>query len=145
MESIVVEHLRKTYRELYKGGANVSLQTKASIAITKSWQNKLVAIDADRYIGEYVVNSAVGSRSHKIDLYDADEKIAYELKVSANNPHHEFYKDIFKVAFANRDDQIVRKLVFCCPEIAYEKLGELAEYAITQAPRLGFEVSIVLI
>lgn len=35
--------------------------------------------------------------NEKIDVVDLKEKIAYELKVSGKNNHHEFYKDLVKI------------------------------------------------
>jgi hypothetical protein len=125
------------------GGQDVSSQTKGSIRITQTWQRRLIDADPKRYISEYPVSVEMGSRGHKIDLYDAVEKVAYELKVSPNNPHHEFYKDIFKIAYANRDEKVVEKMIFCCHPVAYLKLGALANYASTQATKLGFEVVII--
>ena len=58
--------------------------------------------------------------SEKIDIIDFDNQTTYELKVSGNNVHHEFYKDIFKV-LAYKNNYPVRKIKQ--PVFVLEKYG----------------------
>lgn len=60
----------------------------------------------------------------KIDLVDLQDAVAYELKVSKNNTHFEFYRDIFKVAVHNQRNTRwkIKKLVFISPKEGADKL-----------------------
>jgi hypothetical protein len=130
--------LRTVHREYWAVSSDVSGQTKRANAITKLWQNQLVAIDPNRYIAEYPVSG------YKIDLVDVIAQTAYELKVSPNNPHHEFYRDVFKVQLANHQKPCIKHFVFCCPQDAYTKLGVLGKF-VEEHTRLGFSVSFFIL
>jgi hypothetical protein len=59
----------------------------------------------------------------KIDIVDFHTMIAYEMRVSENNPQHELYKDIFKVLVYNEKNNIkIKKLVFITPQNGLKKL-----------------------
>lgn len=65
--------------------------------VTLTWQESVrtelgADIETEYFIGQ-------GFREC-IDLVDTRDGVAYELKVSPNNTHFEFYRDIFKVAVA---------------------------------------------
>ncbi len=46
-------------------------------------------------------NRCITTNFEKIDIIDTSENVAYELKVSGNNTHHEFYKELVKVLTYN--------------------------------------------
>ena len=47
-------------------------------------------------------------------MVDFRDLVAYELKVSGENPSHEFYKDLFKVLVFNQNHNVIKlqRLVF---------------------------------
>lgn len=132
----------QAHAQVWQSGSAVGEQTKKAISITKEWQRSLLEIDNQRYVAEFKVVAEKNKGSHKIDVVDLKRKIAYELKVSPNNPHFELYKDIFKIALANQAGAEINKLVFCCTHEAHKKLGYLAEFVKTQTIKLGFELEI---
>ena len=145
MRSEVLDKLVETHNELWGSGTDVSSQTSRSYNLTKVWQRKLTSLDSKRFIAEYIANKQAGNQSHKIDLVDTVDRVAYELKVSANNPHFEFYKDVFKVIYANTPNKVIDKLVFCCPSNAERKLGALALFVTTLSMQLNLEIEIFYI
>lgn len=137
----VLDCLVSTHAEAWSKGSDVSPQTKKSSKVTELWQSKVEAIDKRRFKKEFAVLEEF-PKKYRIDVVDLKRKIAYELKASKNNPQHEFYKDIFKVALANRDSKKFNKLFFCVEESAKSSLGLLGEFAETESKKLGFEVEI---
>lgn len=110
--------------------------------VTDVWQASVKACDPDRFAVEYVVAPHLRER---IDVVDLKKGIGYELKVSPNNAHFEFYKDIFKVIVA-RDTRLthMRKFVFLVPEKAASALmRNLAGAVVADAHKLGLEIEIV--
>jgi len=136
MNNVVLQCLTETHNELWENGKDVGLQTKSSSKITKVWQEKLLLIDATRFIPEYKVGG------YKIDLADTKEGIAYELKVSPKNPHHEFYRDVFKIVYANSLDRKFDRFVFCCPAVSVVKLGALAVFVKSLSKQLNLHIDI---
>jgi len=134
--NIVLQCLTETHNELWENGKDVGLQTKSSSKITKVWQEKLLLIDAIRFIPEYKVGG------YKIDLVDTEERIAYELKVSPKNPHHEFYRDVFKILYANSLDRKFDRFVFWCPAVSVVKLGALAVFVKSLSKQLNLNIDI---
>jgi hypothetical protein len=75
----------------------------------------------------------------RIDLVDLEHGVAYELKVSPNNDHFEFYRDIFKVLIA-RDNLLpqLREFCFLCPAVAARRYGRgLRKAVLDEGPRLN--------
>lgn len=80
----------------------------------------------------------------RIDLVDKHDLVAYELKVSPNNTHFEFYRDIFKVIIA-RDNALpgLDHFVFITPEIGAQTLQRGLGQAVIEHDatlRLNIEV-----
>jgi hypothetical protein len=88
-----------------------------------------------------------GSGKALIDLIEDRSRTAYELKVSSNNPRHEFYKDIFTVLAYNEENPggEINRLKFMTPRTGAEKLirDRLAQKTLLLATKLGLEVEIV--
>ena len=139
MSNIILSVLEETHNRLWGIGANVSSQTSRAQRLTREWQDNLVAIDPARYNAEFVAGN---NSRYKIDLIDLKDRTAYELKVSPNNAPFEFYKDVFKVLYANKSEKIIDKLIFCCPAVAKTKLGSLAVFVTTLSEQLDLEVEI---
>ena len=75
---------------------------------------------------------------------DTKRSIAYEMKVSPNNAHFEFYRDVFK-AIAARDHGLKRlaRLIFMTPAVAARKLrSNLAGQVVRDATQLGLTLEI---
>ena len=140
-KNIILTLLEEIHNKFWSKDNNESIQTSRAHKLTREWQNKLIEIDADRYKAEFICNSRV-KRSHKIDLVDLNERTAYELKVSPNNAHFEFYKDVFKIIYANNEVKIIDKLIFCCPAAAKAQLGVLAVFVTTLSAQLDLEIEI---
>ena len=94
----VVELAALKHRLYWKTGSDVSKQTKSAQFVCREWQVAVKDNFKERFSVEYSVG---GGFKEKIDLVDLQDAIAYELKVSKNNTHFEFYRDIFKVAIHN--------------------------------------------
>ena len=143
MDDIVLSHLVSVHNELWLSGKDESHQTKLAQLITKNWQERVVTVDLNRYKSEFLINTEKKFKSHKIDLVDMQEKTAYELKVSPNNPHHEFYRDIFKILYANSLNKIkFNKFIFCCPKVAINKLGDLGSFVASNKNNFNIKIEL---
>jgi len=140
-QAIVVALAKK---EAWQRGSDVSAQTKAAQRISLAWQNDVLTHFGKRFRNEYPV-APLGNE--RIDLVDETDGIAFELKVSPNNVHFEFYRDIFKVAVRNREPQSfkIKRLVFITPEEGAAKLrGSFVKSVSAIAEgQLGFDVEVV--
>ena len=135
---------QKKHGELWKRGSDVSTQTKSAIAVCRAWQEAVRAEFPDRFIEECVVGTGC---NEKIDLVDRREFIAYELKVSPNNTHFEFYRDVFKV-WVQRElgHEPLKKLVFITPKAGADRLRkQLGQEVIQLAAKHGLVVEIAAI
>lgn len=81
--------------------------------VTTTWQQSAVARFGPDIVPEFPIGDGLRER---IDLVDRAQRVAYELKVSPNNTHFEFYRDIFKVIIA-RDNALpgLDRFVFITP------------------------------
>ncbi len=138
----VLRCLVEAHNEQWSAGSNVSPQTIKSSTVTELWQSKLIEKYGTRYLKKEYPALPDKPRQYRIDVVDLKNKIAYELKVSPKNPHHEFYKDIFKVALANANGTEIVKLWFCVEESAKSQLGLLGEFAQIEVKKLGFDVEV---
>jgi hypothetical protein len=122
MEMLIVISARKAHGQAWKRGSHVGTQTKSAIAVCQSWQNAIRKEFGDRFVPEHLCG--MDGVNQKIDLVDTKERVAYELKVSPNNTHMEFYRDVFKVLVFNRRNpkNKLRKLIFITPEEGAAKL-----------------------
>lgn len=121
VQKIVVELASKKRHRFWKEGSDESKQTKLAQLINDQWQNAVKIKFPKRFSPEHRVGA---SFNEKIDLVDLEQNIAYELKVSKNNTHFEFYRDIFKVAVHNECNPKlkIKKLVFITPKEGARKL-----------------------
>jgi hypothetical protein len=88
--------------------------------VTVAWQRDVVRNLGPGLVPEFGVGEGLRER---IDLVDTRDLVAYELKVSPNNTHFEFYRDIFKVIIA-RDNALpgLGHFVFITPEEGVRRL-----------------------
>jgi hypothetical protein len=105
-------------------GSDVSVQTKKSQAVSKAWQVSV----KDRFSSRFEINHSLNDQgpAQKINLVDLIDRVAYEMKVSANNVHMEIYRDVFKALVYNERNPTnpLRTLVFIAPVDGVRKLGE---------------------
>ena len=110
----VVELAALKHRHSWEKSSNVSEQTKSAQWVCHSWQQAVADNFRDRFRAEYPVGDGF---NEKFDLVDLQDAVAYELKVTENDTHFEFYRDIFKVAVHNAHNPRwqIKKLVFIIP------------------------------
>jgi hypothetical protein len=120
-QDIIVELAAENHRAYWRASSDVSAQTKSAQFVCARWQEAVKDDFHDRFSVEYPVGDGF---KEKIDLVDLEESVAYEFKVSKNNTHFEFYRDIFKVAVHNsrNPSRKIKKLVFITPEAGADKL-----------------------
>lgn len=121
IQNDVVKLAALKHRQSWKKNSNVSEQTKSAQSVCRSWQQAVEDNFPKRVHCEFPVG---GGFNEKIDVVDLQDAIAYELKVSKNNTHFEFYRDIFKVAVHNAHNPRwqIKKLVFITPTEGANKL-----------------------
>ena len=95
--SEVVKLAAMMHGRFWQNTGNESDGDRLASLVTKHWQQAVLDNAPKQFIQEYPVANHLNER---IDLVDKENGIAYELKVSPNNTHFEFYKDIFKVVLA---------------------------------------------
>ena len=91
IQKYVVELAALKHRQSPKKSSNVSEQTKSAQSVCRSWQEAVADNFHDRFRAEYSVGDGF---NEKIDLVDLQDAVAYELKVSKNNTHSEFYHHV---------------------------------------------------
>lgn len=109
----VIQLARKAHATYWRTCDDVGAGDKLASAITSTWQSSVQLAFPGRFEAEHKIADYLGER---IDLVDMKTGIAYELKVSPNNDHHEFYRDIFKVLL-DREHNLPELKSFCfvCP------------------------------
>ena len=110
--------------------SGVSEATKRAIEITKEWQESCSTFARPEVT---VVQDRSVNYGGKIDLvFDGNcdgGAIAFELKSSSNNVHHEFYKDVLKVLVYNEShNEKIEKLVFLSPKKSTDLLRRSGLY-----------------
>src|SRR5437016_7957598 len=138
----VVAAAQQAHRAHWRMTGDESEGDERADAVTKAWQDAVCRKEPRTLVAEFRVAEHLRER---IDLVDTKRGIAYEMKVSPNNAHFEFYRDVFKAIVA-RDHglQKLSRLVFMTPAIAAQRLranlaGEVLRDAAT---RLGLRLEI---
>ena len=137
----VVAAAQKAHRAHWRMTGDESEGDKRADAVTRAWQVAVCRRDPRTFVAEFRVAKHLRER---IDLVDIRRGIAYEMKVSPNNAHFEFYRDVFKAIVA-RDHGFKRlgRLVFMAPAVAAQKLrANLAGQVVMDAARLGLRLEI---
>lgn len=142
MNNRIIQSARDAYRKHWRSTSDVSSATKQSTAVTKAWQDAVLLMGATRFQKEVQISNAADER---IDLVDDADHIAYELKVSGKNPHHEFFKDIFKVITYNHNhDKKLLRLVFITEAAGINRLKKNGLTAAVIASSADFDIKIDL-
>jgi hypothetical protein len=103
----IVSELKKAYKKYRLPFGTVSAHTKSAKKITREWQESVESKLIKKEVPVPCKNN------EKIDLIDRSSMYAYEAKISGNNTHHEFYKDVAKVLTYNEyESKKIKKLVF---------------------------------
>jgi hypothetical protein len=85
--------------------------------------------------------------NERIDIVDFDNNVAYELKVSGKNTHHEFYKDLIKILTYNEYQKVeskISKLVFISESQGIKSLSGRLDSNFLQMLQSTHEISIEL-
>ena len=137
----VVVAAQKAHRAHWRMSGDESEGDKRAATVTRAWQDAVCRKDPRAFVAEFRVAKHLRER---IDLVDIKRGIAYEMKVSPNNAHFEFYRDVFKAIVA-RDQGLTRlgRLVFMTPAVAAQRLrANLAGQVVRDATRLGLRLEI---
>jgi len=137
----VIDLAREAHAKHWRMSGDAGTGDKLAAAVTADWQKAVLAKYPGRFYAEHPVADHLNER---IDLVDLEEGIAYELKVSPNNDHFEFYRDIFKALVA-RDNSAPQIKAFCfvCPEQAAKRYENgLRKAVLAEGPRLGLALSV---
>lgn len=115
----IIESARLAYKRYWRITSDESIGDKQATRVTKSWQQDVVSNDIQC---EVPIKEGL---NEKIDIIDYTINMAYEMKVSGKNPHHEFYRDIFKVIIYNQHHaKKVKGLVFITEQDGADKLNK---------------------
>jgi len=115
----IIESARLAYEQHWRTTSDESTGDKQATRVTKTWQQGVVSNDI-----KCEVPIKEGLRE-KIDLIDHSVNMAYEMKVSGKNPHHEFYRDIFKIIIYNQHHaNKLKGLVFITEQDGADKLNK---------------------
>ena len=142
LHDLVVTAARTAHTTHWRKSGDESTGDKLAKLITDTWQRELTKSGDGRFAIEYQVADHLRER---IDVVDLIAGTAYEMKVSPNNVHMEFYRDIFKVILA-RDNRLatLRRFVFLTPTAGAAKLNRGMGKAVTKdASRLGLSIEVV--
>jgi len=142
MHDRVVELARKAHRDHWLMSGDEGTGDRLAKLVTDTWQASVIAEDLHRFSVEVPIATNLRER---IDVVDMTDGIAYELKVSPNNAHFEFYRDIFKVIVA-RDSGLpeLKRFVFLVPEAAAKKLlANLGGAVVADAHKIGLSIQVV--
>ena len=137
----IVERAREAHQLHWAMTGIESEGDRRAARVTDTWQRDVVSRLGPALVPEFPIGEGFGER---IDLVERQELVTYELKVSPNNTHFEFYRDIFKVIIA-RDNALpgLDHFVFITPEIGARKLQRgLAKAVIEHAASLRLHVEV---
>lgn len=124
----IIEAARTAHRRFWRATSDESTGDKQATAVTRAWQDSVASKDVQC---EVPIKEDLND---KIDVIDFSTATAYEMKVSGKNPHHEFYKDIFKVIVYNRHhDKRLERLVFITEKDGADTLNKGLGKAVMQS------------
>lgn len=137
----IVRLAQEAHRKHWVSTSDESTGDKQAAAVTSTWQQA-----AQQLLGERVrVEVPVAPRLRdRIDIVDIADETAFEFKVSGKNPHHEFYKDIFKVIVYNAEHEPkLSCFVFVTEEYGAERLRKGLGKAVTDlGTKFGFTIRV---
>lgn len=137
----IVAFAQEAHRAHWVMTGNESEGDKRARLATTAWQEAAVAQFGDAVAAEFSIGDGLKER---IDLVDRELGVAYELKVSPNNTHFEFYRDIFKVIIA-RENALAHlgRFVFITPVAGAKRLERaFAKAVVEHAKSIDLQVEI---
>jgi len=139
LNDAIITAAKASHQHFWQATSDESTGDKQSAAVTKAWQN---AVESNHVRPEVLVADHLGE---KIDLVDFSTATAYEMKVSGKNPHHEFYKDIFKVLDYNRHhpQKLIGSLVFITEKAGADRLNKGLGRAVQKAYQDSLKISVI--
>lgn len=143
MDQNVIKTAGEAHKKHWKATSDEGIGDRQATSVVLAWQSELRRIDPTRFKTEVQIAE---SAKERIDLIDHNNMVAYELKASGKNPHHEFYKDIFKVITYNHfHDTKLKKFVFLSEASGIKKLKSngLASSVIDSARDFALEIHLV--
>lgn len=138
----ILQLARKAHRSHWRATSDESTGDRQATAVTKAWQENASRLAPSSVHPEVPIG---GDAKERIDLVDDRDLTAYELKNSGKNPHHEFFKDIFKVITYNHNHAVkLRTLVFITELAGIERLKKngLAQAVIASAQDFGINIEL---
>jgi hypothetical protein len=137
----IIRIAREVHRQHWRMSGDEGTGDKLAAVVTEGWQNFVLSELPGRFAKERKIADHLNER---IDLVDMEAGIAYELKVSPNNDHMEFYRDIFKVLVArNHTLPDLKAFYFICPREAVSRYKRgLRKAVLEESARLGFSLSV---
>jgi hypothetical protein len=122
----IVEAAKIAHRRFWRATSQESIGDKQATSVTVAWQRSVASSNVQCEV------PVTEDLNDKIDVVDFSTATAYEMKVSGKNPHHEFYKDIFKVLIYNEHhDKKLERLVFITEKDGAGRLSKGLGKAIT--------------
>lgn len=135
----IVEAAKVAHEQHWQATSDESTGDRQASAVTKAWQ-AAVASKAVR-----VEVPVADDLNEKIDVVDFSTATAYEMKVSGKNPHHEFYKDIFKVIVYNQHHgKKLERLVFITEKDGANRLNKgLGKAVMESGDQYGMSITVI--
>jgi hypothetical protein len=137
----IVELARAAHRQHWRMSGDEGTGDRLAALVTATWQQAVMSLHDSRFGVEVPISPTLRER---IDVVDFGSGTAYELKVSPNNAHFEFYRDIFKALVA-RGQAVpgLKKFVFLVPSAAAARLRRnMGGAVLKEGQRLGFELAL---
>lgn len=136
----IIEAAKVAHKTYWKSTTDEGTGDKLASTVTKAWQKSIISNDI-----RCEVKIAM-DLNERIDVIDSKSATAFEMKVSGKNPHHEFYKDIFKVIIYNENNCImIKRLVFLTEKSGADKLLKGLGKSVTDHFKNKLPVEIVAI
>lgn len=135
----IIEAARIAHRQLWRATSDERIGDKQASAVTRAWQSSVASKNVQCEV------PITEDLKEKIDIIDFSTATAYEMKVSGKNPHHEFYKDIFKVIVYNQHhDKKLERLVFLTEKDGADRLNKGMGKAVTHS-HTQYKLSITVV
>ncbi len=136
----IIELVKKVHSQHWQLSGDEGTGDKLAKRITDEWQ-LIVSKSYPDFKAEVHISDDLRER---VDLVDMKNGIAYELKVSPNNSHFEFYRDIFKIVMLKKKYPFIKQFVFLVPQSAANKLLKgMGGKILSDTKILGFETVII--
>ena len=139
VNNFIIQAAREAHKNHWVETSDESTGDKQASTVTRVWQKAILSdtIQAEVLVADHL--------NEKIDVVDFSTATAYEMKVSGKNPHHEFYKDIFKVFVYNQHKTpALKKLVFITEKDGAMKLKRgLAKETIDGISQVNLIIDVI--